>query len=173
MAYLANPLPDLLLTVRQVVLSDYPALAVLANTSSNAQKAIPSDLESAYRVEGHEWGELNTDFATKSQHHFDCVLAADCFWMPGQHLNLVRSMLHFLTLDPCGRVFAIAGFHTGRQKLAGFFDIAVEEGLDIEEIYEENADGVRREWRKERDGGREDHNERKKWLVIAILRRKT
>jgi predicted nicotinamide N-methyase len=173
MVYLANPLPDLLLTVCQVVLSDYPAPAVLANISSNAKKAIPAGLESAYRIEGHEWGELNTDFSTKSQHQFECILAADCFWMPGQHLNLVRSMLHFLTLDACGRVFAIAAFHTGRAKVAGFFDVAAEEGLDIEDIYEENADGMRREWLKERDGGREDHNERKKWLAIAVLRRKT
>lgn len=162
-----------ILTLGQVVISDYPAAAILANIRSNSKKAIPSDLESAYQIECVEWGELDTDLATKSQHHFDRILAADCFWMPGQHINLVRSMLHFLTLDAGGRVLAIAGFHTGRAKLAGFFDIAVEEGLYIEEIYEEDADRVRRQWLKERDGGREDHNERKKWLVIAVLRRKT
>lgn len=81
-------------------------------------------------------------------------------------------MLHFLTLDAAGRVFAIAGFHTGRAKLAAFFDVAEEEGLAMEEIYEEDAEGTRREWVKERDGGREDHTERKKWLVIARLKRR-
>ena len=172
MAYLVTLLQDLLLTLCQVIVSDYLAPALLANIRSNLKRAIPSHLESAYRVEAHGWGALNTDFATKSQHHFDRILAADCFWMPGQHFNLVRSMLHFLTLGAGGRVFAIAAFHTGRAKLAGFFDVAVDEGLDIEEIYEEDADGERREWLKERDGGREDHSERKKWLVIAVLRRK-
>lgn len=82
-------------------------------------------------------------------------------------------MLHFLSTDGEGRVFAVAGFHTGRAKLAGFFDVAVAEGLEVEEIYEENSDGERREWVKERDGGLEDTNERKRWLVIAILKRKT
>lgn len=81
-------------------------------------------------------------------------------------------MLHFLTLDGNGRIFAIAGFHTGRAKLASFFDEALEGGLEIEKMYEENADGLRRPWLKERDGGFEDHNERKKWLVIAMLKRK-
>jgi hypothetical protein len=155
-----------------VVISDYPAPVVLTNVRSNAKKAIPVTLESSYRIEGHEWGELTTEFAKVYQHHFDRILAADCFWMPSQHFSLVSSMLHFLTLEGCGRVFAIAGFHTGRAKLASFFDVAVEEGLELEEIYEENADGLRREWLKERDGGFEDHNERKKWLVIAILKRR-
>ena len=80
-------------------------------------------------------------------------------------------MLHFL-MDPGGRVLAIAGFHTGRTKLASFFQIAEEEGLEVEEIYEEDAEGVRREWAKERDGGRENVTERKRWLVIAVLKRR-
>ena len=126
----------------------------------------------SYRIEGHEWGELATNFAKEHQHHFDRILAADCLWMPYQHSNLVASMLHFLTLDGWGRIFATAGFHTGRAKLASFFDIAIDKGLELEEIYEENADGVRREWLKERDGGCEDDNERKKWLVTAILKRR-
>lgn len=93
--------------------------------------------------------------------------------MPSEHSNLASSMLHFLTLDGHGRVFAIAGFHTGRAKLASFFDVAVDRGLEIEEIYEEDAEGDRRGWLKERDGGLENHTERKKWLVIAILKRQT
>ena len=156
----------------QVVISDYPAPAVLDNIRSNAKNAIPVALESSYRIEGHEWGELSTPLAIEYQHHFDRILAADCFWMQSQHFHLVSSMLHFLTLHCSGRIFTIAGFHTGRAKLASFFDVAVEEGLEVGEIYEENAGGVKREWLKERDGGFEDHNERKKWLVIAILKRR-
>lgn len=156
----------------QVVISDYPAPVVLENIRRNAKGAIPKHIEDHYYVEGHEWGDLSTPFAAKDKHHFTRIIAADCYWMPGQHLNLVRSMLHFLTLDPGGRIFVVAGFHTGRAKLAGFFDVAVEEGLEVEEIYEEDAEGARRAWEKERDGGREDHTERKKWLVIARLKRR-
>lgn len=66
----------------------------------------------------------------------------------------------------------IAGFHTGRAKVAPFFEETVPEaGLEVESIYEMNADGKRRPWAKERDGGREDVGDRKKWLVLAQLRR--
>lgn len=50
--------------------------------------------------------------------------------------------------------------------------MAEEEGLYVEEIYEEDADGVRREWAKEKDGGTENVTERKRWLTIARLRRR-
>lgn len=81
-------------------------------------------------------------------------------------------MLHFLSDEPDAQVFALAGFHTGRANLANFFEEASEQGLVAEELYEENAEGVRREWLKERDGGAEHHGERKKWLVIGILKRR-
>lgn len=155
-----------------MVISDYPSQVVLANLMRNAEKAISSDLNSVYRIQGHAWGDFD-DVPADQKHCFTRILAADCFWMPSEHSNLVRSMLHFLTLDPKGRVFAIAGFHTGRAKLAEFFDCAVGEGLEIEEIYEEDDQGVQREWADERDGGREDHTARKKWLVVARLKRRT
>lgn len=80
-------------------------------------------------------------------------------------------MAHFLANTPEARVFVIAGFHTGRAKVAPFFEETVPEvGLEIEDIYEMNAEGKRRPWAKERDGGREDVGERKKWCVLARLR---
>lgn len=115
---------------------------------------------------------LDDDFSQQRKHSFDCILAADCYWMPQEHENLVKSMLHFLALGSASRILAISGFHTGRAKLAAFFHTASEMGLTAEEIYEENADGVRRPWMDERDGGQENQTERKKWLVIAVLRRK-
>lgn len=148
----------------EVTISDYPAPTVLANIKRNAAASIPHH---QYRIEGHEWGELDTDFASQHKHRFTRVLAADCYWMPWQHLNLVHSMLHFLTQQPCGRVFAVGGFHTGRAKLANFFEVAVEEGLHVEEIYEEDTEGRRREWTTEGEDV-----ERNKWLVIARLMRK-
>jgi hypothetical protein len=80
-------------------------------------------------------------------------------------------MLHFLSNSPEARIYCIAGFHTGRAKLAPFFEEVVpKSGLAIEEIFEMDADGKRRKWKSERDGGREDIGERKKWLVLARLR---
>jgi hypothetical protein len=92
--------------------------------------------------------------------------------MPWEHESLAKSMLHFLSHEPSARIYCIAGFHTGRAKVALFFEEAVpEQGLEIEEIYEMDVDGQRRPWAKERDGGTENMGERKKWLVLARLRR--
>lgn len=77
-----------------------------------------------------------------------------------------------MTLDPGGRALVVAGFHTGRATLAAFFDICVEQGLEVEEIYEEDVNGVKKEWVRElRDGSTENVTERKQWLVIARLKR--
>jgi hypothetical protein len=92
--------------------------------------------------------------------------------MPWEHENLAKSMLHFLADTPDARIFCIAGFHTGRAKVAPFFEEVVpQSGLEIEEIYEMNANGKRRPWLKERDGGLENPTERKHWLVLARIRR--
>ena len=88
------------------------------------------------------------------------------------HENLVRSMLHLLSTASDASVYAIAGFHTGRAKLAAFFDEAVAQGRHVDEIYEEDHVGNQREWVKERVGGTENVTERKKWLVVAILKRR-
>ena len=156
----------------QVVLSDYPAAEILANLEVNAEKNIPHETSSKVEVKGHEWGVLSDPFSQSHAGYFTRILAADCMWMPWQHQNLARSMLHFLSHDIDARVWVIAGFHTGRARLAPFFDVVMEEGLELEKIWEQDADGVEREWMKERDGGREDISGRKKWLVVAVLRRK-
>lgn len=81
-------------------------------------------------------------------------------------------MLHFLSFNATARVWIVAGFHTGRANVASFFEVAVEAGLEIEEIWERDINGGEREWMTERDSQAEDVTERKKWLVVAILRRK-
>lgn len=153
----------------EVVCSDYPSQSLLKNIQSNAKGAIPAELQTKYSVEGYEWGDLESPFAIKYKHHFTRILAADCFWMPYEHENLVASMRHLLS--DSGRILAVGGFHTGRAKIAGFFETAVLQGLQIESIYEENVTGERREWANERDQGRENPTERKRWLVIAVLKR--
>lgn len=93
--------------------------------------------------------------------------------MPWEHENLAKSMLHFLSNACSARVLCIAGFHTGRVKVAPFFEEVVPaQGLEVEDIFEMNANGQRRPWASERDGGREDIGERKKWLVVARLKRR-
>lgn len=146
---------------------------MVENIRRNAIKNIPSDLNNRYRVEGHSWGVLDAPFALDNKHRFTRILAADCYWLSGQHENLVSSMLHFLSLEPSARIFAIAGFHTGRARLANFFEVAEAQGLEADEMFEEDDQGNRREWLHERDGGLENHTERKKWLVICRLKRKS
>lgn len=71
--------------------------------------------------------------------------------------------------------WVVAGFHTGREIVASFFETAVRVGLVVEEIYERdvNATGdmgeVRRNWMPVREG--EDAGNRARWCVVAFLRR--
>ena len=158
----------------KVVISDYPAPELLANVAKNVETNVPEAvrLRSRPTVQGHEWGEFATSFATTQKGYFSRILAADCLWMPQQHRNLARSMVHFLSTakeaQDGGRVFVVAGFHTGRAKVAGFLETAEEEGLVVERIEEMDVEGRRREWRQVREG--EDLGERKRWVVVAVLR---
>ncbi|KAH0541344.1 hypothetical protein FGG08_004182 [Glutinoglossum americanum] len=153
----------------EVVISDYPAPEILENISLNISRNIPSSIQPCVSVQGHIWGLLSDELSTASKGKFNVILAADVFWMPGQHRNLAHSMLYFLSKTRVAKVFVIAGFHTGRANLARFFDVAVEEGLVVESILERDAQGNERAWKVDR--GLEDVFERKKWLVMAILAR--
>ena len=155
-----------------VVISDYPAPGILANISVNVNKNVPKSHRLKTSVKGHEWGVLNDEFSTAYANSFSRIIAADCLWMPHEHRSLAHSIFHFLSHEDDARVWVIAGFHTGRAKLAPFFDIVVEEGLEIESIWERDVDGHEKEWKAERDGGKEDVTGRKRWLVIAVLKHK-
>ncbi|MCJ1420120.1 hypothetical protein MMC32_006477 [Xylographa parallela] len=154
----------------EVVLSDYPALEILANIRTNVNRNIPQASSTKVRVEGHEWGILTDPFSASHKHAFTRVIAADCLWMPWQHLSLAESICHFLSDTKDARAWVIAAFHTGRATLAPFFDTVVEVGLAVEDIWERDVDGHERAWARERDGGREDATGRKRWMVIAVLR---
>lgn len=156
----------------QVTITDYPAPPILDTIRSNITKNIPTDMHSIVSVHGHLWGTENACFESEHAHRYTRILAADCLWMPWEHENLAKSMLHFLADVPQARIYCIAGFHTGRAKVAPFFmETIPQQGLEIEEIFEMDANGKRRSWTAERDGGKEDIGERKKWLVLARLRR--
>jgi nicotinamide N-methyltransferase len=160
----------------EVVISDYPAKEVIANIRMNVENNVEPRKEKTegqignVRVEGHEWGILDDPFSVENRETFSKILVADCLWMPWQHTNLLKSIRWFLSPD--GKAWVVAGFHTGREKMRGFYEErALEEaGLEVERIWERNADGSEREWVTDR--GIEDVTERKRWLVVAILRRR-
>ncbi|MCJ1387740.1 hypothetical protein MMC18_000583 [Xylographa bjoerkii] len=151
----------------EVVLSDYPAPEILANIQTNVNKNIPQASSCRVSVEGHEWGVLTDPFSVSHKHAYTRVIAADCLWMPWQHQSLAESIHHFLSRAKDARAWVIGGFHTGRAKLAPFFDVVVEVGLEVEDIWERDVDGHEREWTNSR---REDVTRRKRWIVVAVLR---
>ncbi|KAF1999734.1 hypothetical protein P154DRAFT_436327 [Amniculicola lignicola CBS 123094] len=157
----------------EVTITDYPAPPIIETITANVSQNVPPEPRSKISIHGHMWGELNTEFAIANAHRYTRILSADCLWMTWEHDNLAQSMLHFLSESSEARIYCIAGFHTGRARMAPFFEETVpESGLEIEDIIEMNADGERREWKKERDGGTENIGERKKWLVVARLKRR-
>ncbi|KUJ20923.1 uncharacterized protein LY89DRAFT_729740 [Mollisia scopiformis] len=159
---------------RETVISDYPAEEVLGNIRANVERNLRAKNHSSLgqvEVQGHEWGVLTDEFSRENKGGFGRVLVADCLWMPWQHGNLLGSISHFLE-EEGGRAWVVAGFHTGREKMRGFYgeERLKEVGLEVEGIWERNADGREREWVTDR--GIEDVTERKRWLVCAVLRKR-
>lgn len=177
-----------LLGAKSVTVTDYPAPAVMKTLRDNVARNIkpefaplPADSSSNLpvttdiTVEGHEWGVFESSssspFPASHAHVADRLFVADCLWMPWQHANLRRSINHFLKKTSSARAWVVAGFHTGRAKMAGFYDaeaLREEGGVEIERIWERDCDGVEREWDVERE---DDITVRKRWLVVAVLKR--
>ncbi|KAI9653759.1 MAG: hypothetical protein M1821_006954 [Bathelium mastoideum] len=165
---------------QEVKLSDHPS-ASTAHLEHNLSTNIPPHLRRRISYTAHIWGDFYTSprsyfppsqastFSINHPHRYTRVLAADTYWRPGQHANLARSMLHFLALEERARVLMTAGFHTGRRVLASWFETAEKEGLEVEEVWEEDGDGRGREWRVEREEGFE---EEKRWMVVAVMKRR-
>lgn len=178
-------LPSLLaglLGAQRVVLTDYPAPAVVSNLRANAERNLRPEfaprgkVAEVVEVDGHAWGELPSAAAEgPSQHHaFDRVLVCDCLWMPWQHDSLLTSIDWFLKKNPDeeARCWVVAGFHTGREGMREFFreERLAKVDLEVERIWERDCDGEEREWSWDR--GVEDPGARKRWLSFAILRRR-
>lgn len=173
-----------LLGARSVVVTDYPAPAVMKTLRENVARNVKPDLApigqgslvtASVLVEGHEWGVFesaaSSSFPASHAHCADRLFVADCLWMPWQHASLRRSIGYFLKRDEAARAWVVAGFHTGRAKMAGFFDAAAlreEGGVEVERMWERDCDGVERAWDEGRD---DDITERKRWLVVAVLKR--
>lgn len=74
-------------------------------------------------------------------------------------------------------MWVVAGFHTGRAIVAGFFETVLENGFVVERIFERDLverldDGgeIRRDWVPFREG--EGVENQKRWCVVAVLKRK-
>ncbi|KAH8692916.1 putative nicotinamide N-methyltransferase [Talaromyces proteolyticus] len=167
---------SVLSSASHVTMTDHPSSpAFLGAMEYNIMENVPASLRPKIKSQPHEWGVLDDEFALANKGRFSRIIAADCLWMLAQHANLAKTLLWFLSDG--GRVWVVAGFHTGRAVVANFFETAVALGLAIERIYERdlNADAgeegreVRREWAAVRaDEGPEN---RKRWCVIAELGR--
>lgn len=174
-------LPSLLaslLGAGEVAVTDYPSPEILANlrqvVSLNAIPAnSPLGTASPVSISGHEWGDLSTPFALENRGRFDRVFVCDCLWMPWQHGNLRRSISWFLREGIESRAWVVGGFHTGRGRVGMFFDRdgLRDEGLEVEMIWERDCDGWEREWVWDDSRGWEDPGVRKRWLVVAIIKR--
>lgn len=167
---------------------DSPALttgAIAANMATNLSVNGKARTACQLSIRGYAWGseamysasQYGRPVSSSADERFDRMLMCDCLWMPHQHNNLVDSAVRWLSssVDSCAIV--IAGFHTGRSIVGSFFDIAAGEDTDgrgtsgplaIEEIYEVDVDGERREWAKER--ATETKEEAKRWCVVGILK---
>ncbi|CAM1510247.1 Fc.00g005820.m01.CDS01 [Cosmosporella sp. VM-42] len=165
-----------LLGANRVVVTDYPAESVLKTLRTNITRNIHPDLSppgcvttTSTLVEGHSWGELDEPFSTANKHLFDRIIVADCLWMPWQHANLHQSIAFFLRQTPEARCWVVAGFHTGREKMRGFYDDEALGlvGLELEHIWERDCNGEERPWETDRE---DDITVRKRWLVVASLK---
>ncbi|KAK0386297.1 hypothetical protein NLU13_6134 [Sarocladium strictum] len=170
-----------LLGARRVVVTDYPAPTIMTTLQASVVKNIRSELAPSPAsftlpevvVDGHVWGNFSASDPICSNYRqcFDRIFVCDCLWMPEQHANLHRSLSYFLRADSAARAWVIAGFHTGRGKLRGFFDAAAlaVEGLEVDTIWERECNGNERAWEWDRE--EEDKTLRKRWLVVASLKR--
>ncbi|KAH9211180.1 hypothetical protein DL95DRAFT_437278 [Leptodontidium sp. 2 PMI_412] len=88
-----------------------------------------------------------------------------------EHGNLLKSIEWFLS-DGEGRAWVVAGFHTGREKMKRFSEEGAlkEARLEIDRIWERSAEGFEREWVEDR--GVEVVTERKRRLVVGILKKR-
>ncbi|KAK2793276.1 hypothetical protein FQN50_010016 [Emmonsiellopsis sp. PD_5] len=186
----------------QVTITDHPSSPALYGAiQQNITNNIPAHIRSRISIQPHEWGVLSpapqdvgeiegggqtraVQFAVENKASFTRVIAADCLWMRDQHENLARSLLWFLA-PPCpaaikgggggGVAWVVAGFHTGREIVASFFETAVAMGLVVERIWERDVNAtseegeVTREWMAVRPG--EGPENRARWCVVAFLRR--
>jgi nicotinamide N-methyltransferase len=164
-----------LLGASRVVVTDYPAPPIMEvlrkNVACNTQPGFSptNSVSPSILVEGHAWGDLETPFALGHKASFDRIFVCDCLWTTWQHANLCRSISWFMKDGDESRAWIVAGFHTGRHSMAGFFEpqLLADAGLEVEHVWERDCDGFEREW----EAVRQDDASRKRWLAVGVLRK--
>lgn len=158
---------------KAVVLSDYPAQSMLDNLRQNVEQNLTLEEQQRTNIVGHLWGEdASPLLQAGAGGKFDAVFLADCLWMPEQHDALIKTLVSVLVHTKEARIYCIAGFHSGRQKMANFFPRAELMGLTfVSEPYEISQRDRVRPWDPARP--EEDSVERKHWTVIADLGHKS
>ncbi|ETI23410.1 hypothetical protein G647_05212 [Cladophialophora carrionii CBS 160.54] len=99
------------------------------SSSSTSSSSLPSP---DVNISGYTWG--TTTFYSPSSYGkrsprqpraFDRIIVADCLWMPFQHVNLVKTIVQYLDESrPGSCALVVAGFHTGREIVRHFFEVA-------------------------------------------------
>lgn len=153
---------------KEVVASDYPNSRLLQNARRNIAVNVPKGSQGRTSVAQHLWGCTNDNLAREYVHHFDVVVAAGCLFLEEQHVNIARSMAHFLKKDLDATVYIVSGFFLGRAKLENFFQIAFEEGLSVITMFEQDATGQRRDCYVDCPDTKREILERG-WLLVAQM----
>ena len=165
----------------KVTITDHPSSPAFYSIFQNIKSNISSSRSrTVIEIRSYLWG--NTSGLIEKNHWlvaakgaYDKVILADCLWMPSQHENLVISILHFLGVNKGSCAIVVAGFHTGRQVVADFLDLATTFNcsdsasylLQLVEAFEIDVDGHTRDWQPDRIS--EDKHTLKKWCLVAIL----
>lgn len=82
-----------LLGAQRIVVTDYPAPAVIKTLKENIARNIQPELSppgsqitptAFISVHGHSWGGLSSSdpLCESNRHTFDRIIVADCLWMP-------------------------------------------------------------------------------------------
>ncbi len=132
---------------------------------------LPSNHLPKLTVIGHEWGTTTDKLTQGHAYSFTRIIACDTLWLDGEHEALAKSMRHFLSPEPEARCWVVAGWHTGKRKVAGFFETAKKRARLVPEwIGEVDTDFRVREWKPLEEGDIEAEGERNRWMVVAVLK---
>ncbi|OCT50820.1 hypothetical protein CLCR_07144 [Cladophialophora carrionii] len=100
-----------------------------SSSSSSSSSLLPSP---DVTISGYTWGTPTfyspSSYGKRSPRQpraFDRMIVADCLWMPSQHVNLVKTIVRYLDESrPGSCALVVAGFHTGREIVGHFFEVA-------------------------------------------------
>lgn len=140
----AAAIPSLLaaLVAKNVVITDYPDPNLIDNIEHNMQllrsQCPTKDLKMS--VQGYIWGhdpQPLFDAPNQNGEKFDVVIMSDLIFNHSEHEKLIKTAK--LTLKPQGRALVVFSPHRPRlyQRDLAFFDLAKENGFDVEQIVEQ------------------------------------